>query len=84
MPVTDLLLQGLELMGLGMSIVFGFLVLLVFVMHGMSRLAGKLGGGTDVAHRQEPVVAGEHVAPEILVAVISAAIDRYRSRSGYR
>ena len=80
MPVTDLLLQGLELMFLGMGIVFCFLVLLVFVMQGMSRLAAILTGGRDESPRRELALPGGDADSEELIAVISAAVGRYRSR----
>ncbi len=72
-----MLLQGVELMLLGMGIVFGFLSILVFTLRGMSRLADRL--------HTEPVPGP--AAPEPisvadnrpLVAVISAAIARYRA-----
>ncbi|MET0080314.1 MAG: OadG family transporter subunit, partial [Candidatus Thiodiazotropha lotti] len=39
MPIEDLLLSGVNLMLLGMGIVFTFLLVLVFTMKGMSKLA---------------------------------------------
>ena len=39
MPVSGLIMDGLGLMLLGMGIVFSFLVILVFAMNLMSRLA---------------------------------------------
>ena len=80
MPVTDLMLQGLELMLLGMGIVFFFLVFLVFAMQGMSRLAEALADDTGYKARQGPAVRGAETDSEELVAVISAAVGRYRSR----
>jgi oxaloacetate decarboxylase gamma subunit len=74
---TDLLMQGVELMLLGMGIVFGFLTILVFTLRGMSLVAGRLGdaevfeaggpGPIDVSDRRK------------LIAVISAAVSRYRA-----
>lgn len=74
---TDLLVQGIELMMLGMGIVFGFLIILVFTLRGMSLLAGRLDKAPtsdmiaptpiDVSHNRQ------------LVAVISAAVERYRT-----
>ena len=78
---ANLLIQGIELMLLGMGIVFGFLTILVFTLRGMSRLADRLDS------TPAPALA----APEAinvsdnrqLVAVITAAVARYRaSRTG--
>ena len=82
MPVADLLLAGGELMLLGMGIVFGFLIVLVFTMRGMSALAAFLDRGEDTARELATPVSG--VSPpaagqEQLVAVVSAAINQYRS-----
>jgi len=76
---TNLVLQGVELMLLGMGIVFGFLTLLVFTLRGMSLLADRL----DVGDMAQPGVAA--ATPVDLsddrqrVAVISAAVARYRA-----
>ena len=79
MPITDLLMEGLYLMLLGMGIVFTFLTLLVGAMRLMSQMARQLA--------VEPLVETPATTPqshpqldqsEELVAVISAAISRYR------
>ncbi|VAX09768.1 hypothetical protein MNBD_GAMMA26-1201 [hydrothermal vent metagenome] len=70
MPFSELMMAGVQLMLLGMGIVFTFLMILVATMTGMSRLAQALSGD------QLTVVPEE--ADEALVAVISAAIRRYR------
>jgi oxaloacetate decarboxylase gamma subunit len=61
--VTDLLMDSLRLLVVGMAIVFAFLLLLVGVMRAMSaavmRLAGDAGEGE-------------------LIAVITAAVARFR------
>lgn len=81
MPFVDLMLVGFKLMLLGMGIVFGFLVVLVFALRGMSILADWLAPET-----KEPAIAGARpVQPiaqahdEELVAVISAAVAKFRS-----
>jgi len=74
---TDLLIQGTELMLLGMGIVFGFLTVLVFMLRGMSMLADRL-------HQPEPVEPDIPAPIDVsdhrqIVAVISAAVNRYRT-----
>ena len=80
MPVADLLMQGIELMVLGMGIVFSFLVLLVFVMQGMSWLAHRIGG--EELYLEEPGPSADSVpaAEADLIAAIGAAVYRYRAR----
>jgi len=79
MGQTDLLLESLRLMGIGMGIVFCFLLLLVALLKGMSRAAERLG-----PPEPEPVpIAGRTpsaVADDDLIAVIGAAIAHYRAR----
>ncbi|MEW7977880.1 MAG: OadG family protein [Candidatus Sedimenticola endophacoides] len=80
MPVSDLLMEGVNLMLLGMGIVFIFLAILVVTMSGMSRLAAAIDKKQPQAvPAPQPAVpkAGED---EELVAVIPAAISRFRSR----
>ncbi|RDH89547.1 MAG: hypothetical protein DIZ77_02845 [endosymbiont of Seepiophila jonesi] len=82
MPISDLMLAGSKLMALGMGIVFSFLVCLVFIMLAMSRLAMALqkpeleerpDGGLSVSQQDHPSARGD------LVAVITAAVTRYRT-----
>lgn len=70
MPFSELMMAGVQLMLLGMGIVFTFLMILVVTMIGMSRLAQALSG--------EQLTVAPGGADEALVAVISAAIRRYR------
>ena len=79
MPITDLLLEGLKLMLLGMVSVFGFLMLLVLVMTGVSRLATAVGGTQPVEQPAATPPSGTRVGDEDVIAVISAAIARYRA-----
>ncbi len=76
MSVTELFIDGLKLMLLGMGSVFSFLVILVVAMLGMSRLARALGGRAEIPVSSPVVDAGNEGE---LIAVISAAIQHYRS-----
>ena len=84
MTVAELMLAGAELMALGMGIVFSFLVVLVFTLRGMSRLANLLDGRQPAATATGPALPGgaspDAVPDDDLVAVISAAIVQYRAR----
>jgi len=83
MPVSDLLVAGLKMMGMGMGIVFSFLILLVYTMKIMSRFAAKY-------YVEEPQFATKNAvrtnlpptphakSDEQVVAVISAAVSRFR------
>ncbi|WP_177419998.1 OadG family protein [endosymbiont of Lamellibrachia barhami] len=82
MPISDLMLAGSKLMALGMGIVFSFLVVLVFIMLAMSRFAMALqkpeleeqpDGGLPVSQQDHQAARGD------LVAVITAAVTRYRA-----
>jgi oxaloacetate decarboxylase gamma subunit len=80
MPVADLLLAGGELMLLGMGIVFGFLIILVFAMRGMSALAAFLDPDIEAESRSGAAEAVPQTpGQDQLVAVVSAAVARYRS-----
>ena len=69
---------------IGMGVVFSFLILLVYSMLGMSRLA-KLAESEQTSLENKPitpVVQSSAGARAELVAVISAAITRYRATHG--
>ncbi|MBV1912931.1 MAG: OadG family protein [Cycloclasticus sp.] len=76
MNIENLLEQGVELMMLGMGMVFFILGLLVFVIKGMSILILRF----------EPVVENSPKAPastginEDIVAAITIAVQRFRSK----
>lgn len=77
MNVADLLMEGLRLMGIGMGIVFAFLLLLVGVMRIMSGAVGRFAPSSTPAGAAGGPMSGELPDAE-LVAVISAAVARYR------
>jgi oxaloacetate decarboxylase gamma subunit len=74
---TNLLIQGIELMLLGMGIVFGFLTILVFTLRAMSSLAGRFGEEPSPEDQMpQPIDVADN---RPLLAVISAAVARYRA-----
>jgi len=73
---TNLLIQGTELMLLGMGIVFGFLTILVFTLRAMSALADRFDQPEPVEAANPPPIAVSDNRQ--LIAVISAAVARYR------
>lgn len=78
--MTESLIQGAELMLLGMGIVFGFLTVLVFTLRGMSLLAERLDDTPPGSATAEAISITDD---RKLMAVISAAVARYRaSRTG--
>ena len=86
MPVTDMMMDGVSLMLIGMGIVYIFLTVLVFAMKGMSRLAILLGerqGSAEAsAHPTAGAASGQANLRGDLIAVISAAVSRYRATHG--
>ena len=80
MTVADLLMEGVILMLLGMGSVFIFLVALVLAMYGMSRMAHRLSPDELAIEASSfPAGAPRAETDDELIAVISAAISRYRS-----
>ncbi len=84
MPTFDLILSGINLMLIGMGVVFSFLILLVFSMFGMSRLAMLTDEQTQAYENRSitPIVNASAGSRVELVAVITAAIARFRATHG--
>ena len=81
MSQSTLIADSLNLMAIGMGTVFSFLLLLVLLLRGMSWLADKLVPGvTEPARSAPPVTRDGPTADAELIAVISAAVARYRSQ----
>ena len=77
----SLVQQGVELMLYGMGTVFVFLVLLIIVTSLMSSLLQRFVKPDAVAVTAPTTVGGTADGnDEQLIAVISAAVHRYRSR----
>jgi oxaloacetate decarboxylase gamma subunit len=85
MVVDELLMEGLRLMVIGMGIVFAFLLLLVGVLRGMSAIVLRFAHEARIAKDGEGTSTLAPKTEEMeLVAVISAAVARYRrSRQGH-
>ncbi|MBV0932531.1 OadG family protein [Marinobacterium weihaiense] len=81
--MDNLFSEGLTLMAFGMGFVFVFLTLLVFATGIMSRLATRFlpePVAKAPTPRPQPAAAGAATHNDELVAVISAAVHKYRSK----
>jgi len=78
MALSDLLISGLELMLLGMGIVFFFLTILIFSLRGMSALADRFSAPEQTPQQPAITVTDGAASDASLIAAISAAIARYR------
>lgn len=81
MQDTELLQEGLALMGLGMGFVFVFLTVLVISVTLMSKLIGRfqpVPAAVPSRGNGKKTTAANNQNDEVL-AVISAAVHRYRS-----
>ncbi len=81
--MTDgaLLFESFMLMLIGMGIVFGFLLLLVGILRLMSALVQRLAPADELQPASSPTAAPLPAdGSEELIAVISAAITRYRAQ----
>ncbi|MBR2514145.1 MAG: OadG family protein [Halomonas sp.] len=81
MQDTELLHEGLALMGLGMGFVFVFLTVLVISVTLMSKLIGRFQptpAAVPSSGNGKKATAAKSQNDEVL-AVISAAVHRYRS-----
>ncbi len=82
MSADDLVMEGLNLMLLGMGIVFTFLVILIFALLGMSRVASLFGVPEQAASERvatAPAASVPSTADDELIAVIGAAVARFRA-----
>ncbi len=77
----ELLQDGLALMALGMGVVFVFLTILVISVTLMSKLIGRFEPAPVVAEtsKPSPQLAAPSGQNDEMMAVISAAVHRYRS-----
>ena len=81
---SDILLSGLELLLLGMGIVFIFLLILIFtmkVLYLVSRLLTEKPLKRDAFHEEKIKDKSTNNLDKNIIAVISAAVARYRSQN---
>lgn len=74
--MNELLSFGIELMLIGMGIVYGFLAMLVVAINSMSALVTRFFPDTPVNH---PALGSQLDDPGI-IAAISAAVQQYRKK----
>ena len=79
MPVNEMVLEGLTLLGIGMGIVFGFLLLLVGALNLMARLVRRFAAEPTPMALAEGAT-GAPTDESAVVAAIAAAVALYRSR----
>jgi oxaloacetate decarboxylase gamma subunit len=72
---TNLILEGLKFMGLGMGTVFVFLIIMIFFMNMMSSIIDKFFPEPKAS--EEPSVSAQQDNKKI-VAAITAAIKHHR------
>ncbi len=83
MNTEELIMQGLDLMLLGMGMVFFILTLLIFILKGTSALIAKYAPHVEPPKMVAPkaIATATPVSDPDLLAAISIAIHRYRSNS---
>jgi oxaloacetate decarboxylase gamma subunit len=82
MMVGGLMIEGLRLMVIGMGIVFAFLLVLVVSLRLMSVVARRLAPDGPAASSGPVSAPAADVPDPALVAVIAAAVHRYRRKRG--
>ena len=75
--MTEALNAGLELMAVGMGIVFLFLMTLILTANLMSKVVQRFYPEAETVSANTPTAAGAPDAP--VVAAITAAVHRFRS-----
>ena len=79
MVISDLMTAVVELMLLGMGIVFVFLTILIFTLRGMCALANWLDDSSEASSSPAAITVTDGGAADAsVIAAISAAIARYR------
>ncbi len=86
MTPTDLLMEGVELMLIGIGCVYLFLTLLVYAIRGMSILVARfapepIAPAVNAPSMRPQTTATADVSPD-LIAAIQAAIHQHRNTRG--
>lgn len=84
MTSSQLLLEGVDLMLMGMGSVFFFLALLILCIRLMARVVGRFAPAQHVRESSAPTpvkLAGQEPGPDI-VAAIQLALHQHRVRRG--
>ena len=74
MEIEQLLVQSLQLLGLGMGAVFIILILLIGLISIVSKIVPEEVGSVAAAPAVKPAVNNDHIA------AITSAIHQYRKR----
>ena len=77
---SDVLALALEIMVLGMVIVFGFLGLLIVCVDMMSRVINRYFPDAPIPAKQKRVSQNSSVPPAI-VAAVASAVQQHRNRA---
>lgn len=80
--MDNIISEGLNLMVFGMGFVFVFLTLLVFVTSGMSAVVSRFFPAPEPVSRPKraPAAPAATANNDQLVAVMTAAVHKYRSK----
>lgn len=79
--MNPLLSQGIELMLVGMGVVFAFLVMLVGAVSLMSRLVARFAPDAPVVMPRAAVMTAAPAVDDRTLAVIREAVSRHRGQA---
>ncbi|WP_446811075.1 OadG family protein [Methylomonas sp. 2BW1-5-20] len=75
--MNEMLSSGIELMLLGMGMVYAFLAMLIVAINVMSKLVRRYFPEIPAKYPEQPIVAGNDKA---VIAAITAAVHQYRKK----
>lgn len=77
--MDDLISAGIELMLIGMGIVFAFLAMLIVAVNAMTRLLHRFYPEQPIADQTQSAASTHHTDAGV-IAAISAAVHQYRNK----